>query len=76
MEIIEQGKKPASKIYQYKCICGCRFNATYPQDYKEYGFDEHSIQMAVACPICGRTYTRSLLAELRYYFNSESMTDL
>ena len=77
MEIIEQGNpKIDTRVYQYKCKCGCRFNATYPNDYKEYGFDADSLYMMVACPVCGRPYMRGLIAELRYYFNSESMSDL
>ena len=77
MEIIEPGNtKISTRTYQYKCKCGCRFNATYPNDYREYGYDADSVHMMVPCPVCGRTYMKGLIAELRYYFNSESISEM
>ena len=76
MEIIEQGNpgKKYGRIYQYKCSCGCRFNAQYPMDYEEYGYEPLSLTMMVACPCCKKPYTTGLIPELRYYFNSESIS--
>lgn len=74
MEIIEQGNpKFDVRIYQFKCKCGCRFNAAYPNDFKQFGYDILSITEMVACPVCGRLHGRGLVSELRYLFDSKSI---
>ena len=71
MEIIQEGNAKNYRTYQYKCSCGCRFNADFPADFKE-----GTCLFYVLCPCCGKTFTRSFFARMRYLFNSESISDL
>ena len=80
MEIIEQGGPPRDrkygKIYQFKCSCGCRFNAQWPNDFLTYGWNPGDAYSLVGCPCCKKRHKPNLIAELRYYFNSPSITEI
>lgn len=65
MEIIKKGnKEKPKKVYQYKCRCGCIFNATFPDDYRAYGYSETFD--GVSCPFCERVFIPNLFARIRY----------
>jgi len=65
------GKSIQGKGYQYICTnCGCRFNAYYPEDYRDRWYILEGIYNEVECPICHKKcFRRGLMSRLRYLFS-------
>lgn len=68
MEILQKGipGKKYGKTYQFKCGCGCRFNAQFPHDF---ALGNYSPYWVAYCPNCNNVFHRGFFARMRYYFS-------